>query len=88
MEWIVGRMCALWGAAARYEIDAGGHPHEAHYLKLDCSKARMRLGWQPQWNLEKALQNIIEWVNVYSSAGDVRECCLEQIDEYGESLNC
>jgi CDP-glucose 4,6-dehydratase len=82
VEWIVSRMCRLWGNGARYEIDAGDHPHEAHYLKLDCSKARMRLGWQPCWNLEKALDSIMEWTNVYRSAGDLRRCCLEQIDSF------
>lgn len=82
VEWIVQQMCAFWGKGARYEIDAGEHPHEAHYLKLDCSKAQMRLGWNPRWNLEKALHSIIEWVNVYSSSGDLRRCCLEQIETY------
>ena len=86
VEWIVRRMCELWGNNARHEIDAGDHPHEAHYLKLDCSKARMRLGWQPRWNLEKALNNIIEWTNVYRSAGDLRRCCLEQIDYYSNQI--
>jgi CDP-glucose 4,6-dehydratase len=84
VEWIVQRMCELWGNGARYEIDPGEHPHEANYLKLDCSKARMRLGWQPRWGLNKALTSILEWVAVYSAAGDLRECCLEQIEEYGE----
>lgn len=82
VEWIVDRMCKLWGNGAQYEIDAGDHPHEAHYLKLDCSKARMRLDWQPRWNLDKALNNIIEWTNVYRSGGDLRRCCLDQIDNY------
>lgn len=82
VEWIVQRMCTFWGNEARYEIDSGDHPHEAHYLKLDCSKARMRLGWQPRWDIEKALHSIIEWINIYSSAGDLRRCCLEQIESY------
>lgn len=86
VEWIVNRMCTLWGNDAGYEIDAGEHPHEAHYLKLDCSKARMRLGWHPRWNLEKALQSIIEWTNVYRSAGDLRRFCLEQIESYEKSI--
>ena len=86
VEWIVDRMCTLWGNDAGYEIDAGEHPHEAHYLKLDCSKARMRIGWQPSWNLEKALHGIIEWTNVYRSAGDLRRCCLEQIESYEKSI--
>lgn len=85
VEWIVRRMCEQWQHGARYEIDAGDHPHEAHYLKLDCSKAGMRLGWQPRWDLERTLKSIVEWVTVYSSGGDVRGCCLEQIEEYERS---
>lgn len=84
--WIVERMCELWGNGASYEIDGGDHPHEAHYLKLDCSKARMRLGWQPRWDLEKALHKIIEWVILYSSSGDLQHCCLEQIESYEKQL--
>ena len=80
--WIVDRMCELWAEDARYEIDAGDHPHEAHYLKLDCSKALMRLGWRPRWDLSHALAGIAEWVKVYSSGGDMRRCCLEQIASY------
>jgi len=82
VEWIVRRMCELHGNGSRYEIDGGNHPHEAHYLKLDCSKARSRLDWQPRWDLNKALTSIIAWVTVYLADGDVRKCCLEQITEY------
>jgi CDP-glucose 4,6-dehydratase len=42
----------------------------------------MRLGWQPKWDLSKALASILEWVAVYSSGADVRKCCLKQIEEY------
>lgn len=86
VEWIVRRMCEKWGNGARYEIDGGDHPHEAHYLKLDCSKARMRLGWQPRWNLEKTLHSIIDWVRIQNSAGDVGKCCLEQIASYENTI--
>jgi CDP-glucose 4,6-dehydratase len=82
VEWIVDRMCQLWGNGACYEIDAGDHPHEAHYLKLDCSKAHTRLGWRPRWDLSQALTGILEWVKVYTSGGDVRKCCLNQIESY------
>jgi CDP-glucose 4,6-dehydratase len=82
VEWIVSRMCKLWDNDASYEIDSGDHPHEAHYLKLDCSKARMRLGWYPRWGLDNALTSTLEWIRVYSSSGDVRLCCLEQIESY------
>jgi CDP-glucose 4,6-dehydratase len=82
VKWIVSRICQIWGNGASYEVDAGNHPHEAHYLKLDCSKARMRLGWRPRWDLDQALTCVLEWVKVYSSGGDVRRCCLEQIASY------
>ena len=82
VEWIVQRMCRQWGATARYEIDSGEHPHEAHYLKLDCSKARSGLGWQPRWNLELALDSIIDWTRRFSCGEDLRAACLEQIADY------
>jgi CDP-glucose 4,6-dehydratase len=85
VEWIVKCLCEQWGNCATYEIDKGNHPHEASYLKLDCSKAQMRLNWHPRWNLEVALQNIVKWVQVYSSSGDIRQCCLDQIQSYENS---
>ena len=82
VEWIVKRMCDRWDEGARYEIDAGEHPHEAHYLKLDCSKARAALGWQPRWPLEHSLDSIIAWTHAYRRQSDLREECLRQINEY------
>jgi CDP-glucose 4,6-dehydratase len=82
VEWIVQRMCNQWGAGARYEIDGGEHPHEAHYLKLDCSKARVELGWQPRWSLERSLDSIIAWTHAFHRQDDLRETCLGQIEEY------
>jgi CDP-glucose 4,6-dehydratase len=85
VEWIVQKLCALWGEKASYEIDAGGHPHEANYLKLDCSKAKMKLGWEPRWRLTAALEKICEWYKVYNTSGSVYDCCLAQIKAYNES---
>lgn len=84
VERIVQRLCRQWGAGAGYEIDEGDHPHEAHYLKLDCSKARSGLGWHPRWRLEKALDSIVEWTQRYRSGEDLQKVCLEQIAEYTE----
>lgn len=82
VEWIVQRICRQWGEDARYEIDRGEHPHEASYLKLDCSKARSGLGWHPRWGLEKALDSIIDWTRHYRSGDDLQKACLEQIAYY------
>ena len=82
VEWIVKRLCDQWGGGACYEIDSGDHPHEAHYLKLDCSKAHMLLNWQPRWGLSKTLSVILEWVAGYKADENIYEICLKQIDEY------
>lgn len=83
VSWIVQRMCELWGNGASYELDNKLNPHEAHYLKLDCSKAHTKLGWQPRWRLAQTIDSIREWVAVYEANGDMRATCLQQIAEYG-----
>ncbi len=82
VEWVVRELCEKWGEGASYEIDKGEHPHEAHYLKLDCSKAMSQLGWAPRWDLEKAIDSIIEWTRAYNERQGIREVCLKQIEEY------
>ena len=82
VEWIVQRMCAAWGNGAAYKLDGGVHPHEAHYLKLDCSKARGELDWQPKWDLGTAIGKIIDWTLAYKDNRDMREVCVAQIQDY------
>lgn len=83
--WIVQKLCDGWGPGADFTLDKGPHPHEASYLKLDCSKAKQRLGWQPRWDLATALVKIIDWVRAYERNEDLREVCLRQIREYTET---
>lgn len=85
VEWIVRKICEKWGHGASYEIDRGVHPHEAHYLKLDCSKAKAHLGWYPKWDLEQAIDMVIEWTQAYKEHKEVRKVCLKQIEEYTKS---
>ncbi len=85
VERIVRRMCSQWGEGAHYEIDSGEHPHEAHYLKLDCSRARADLEWYTRWPLERALDSIIDWTRKCRDENDLREVCLKQIQEYTDS---
>jgi len=82
VEWIVKRICTRWGEGAAYEIDPGDHPHEANYLKLDCSKARARLDWRPRWNLEEAVDRILEWVRAFRRGEDLQEVCRRQVREH------
>ena len=86
VEWIVRKMCEKWGEGAGYLLDDGDHPHEAHYLKLDCSKAAGELGWRPRWNLETALDKIVTWARAYRAGEDIRQVCCAQISEYTQSM--
>ena len=82
VQWIVQELTRHWGQDARWHLDCGNHPHEAHYLKLDCSKARAMLGWTPRWDLGHALKTISAWHKAYLAMHDMRDVCLQQIDAY------
>lgn len=82
VEWLVKRLCASWGDGASYIIEKGKHLYEAQHLKLDCSKAKSKLGWRPRWNLEKAIDAIEEWTRAYKEGKNVELVCVKQIEEY------
>ncbi|MDR3217845.1 MAG: CDP-glucose 4,6-dehydratase [Dysgonamonadaceae bacterium] len=85
VEWMIGKLCNLWGEDASYEIDTNPQPHEATCLKLDCSKAKTRLGWYPKWDIETAINNIVEWTKAYKQGVEMRSFCEKQILQYFES---
>jgi len=87
VEWIARNLCAKWGNGASYTIDAGSHPHEAGFLKLDCSKARTGLGWRPRWNLDRALASIVAWTHAAQSPASTLEITHRQIAEYEKDLS-
>jgi CDP-glucose 4,6-dehydratase len=80
--WIVQQMAAMWGNNAQWHLDTGEHPHEAHYLKLDISKARSRLNWHPALRLNDALQLIIDWAQQRQAGADMHTLTLAQIQAY------
>lgn len=82
VSWIVDRLTKTWGEGAAWALDGGNHPHEAHYLKLDCSKAKARLGWHPRWHLDEALEAIVEWHRAHQAGSNMREITLRQIAAY------
>lgn len=59
-----------------------GGPHEANFLKLDCSKIKRTFGWTPRWRVETAIEKIVEWTTVYLQGGDVIKCMEQQIKEF------
>lgn len=82
VEWITKTICELWGEDAGYEVDKNPQPHEANYLKLDCSKAKAELDWYPKWNISKTLDSIVKWNKAFKSGEEVRKVSCNQIYEY------
>lgn len=85
VSWIVERLDHLWPDGLAWTHDAGAHPHEATYLKVDSSRARAHLGWAPRWDLEHALESIVEWYKALRDGGDVRAVTLEQLNAFTSS---
>lgn len=83
VNWILDRMVTKWGDGASWKLDQNNNPHEAGFLKLDCSKAGSRLKWQPQWHLENALDMIIDWQKAFLNKENIKEKCLTEIHHYG-----
>jgi CDP-glucose 4,6-dehydratase len=79
---IVDRLSELWGDEAVWEPNGNPQPHEAHHLRLDCSKAIACLGWRSRWGLEKALETTVDWYRAYQEDREMRDFTLSQIAAY------
>lgn len=80
---LVSIFCKQWNGEITWESTSpGGGPHEANFLKLDCSKIKKELNWKPQWNTEKAVEKVVEWSKCWVEQKDVNDCMSNQIREY------
>jgi len=78
--------CAAWGSEATWQVQGDGGPHEANYLKLDCSKAKTVLGWMPRWDIKTAVEKTVEFAKIQSDSE--RLACIDiQIKEYFNEYN-
>ena len=84
VEVVIDLLINRWGPNAKWLKEVAEQPHESHFLKLDCSKARLHLGWFPKWSLEMAIENIFEWHSAFRSNSNMRLYSLEQINRYME----
>ncbi len=82
VAWIVQRMAEAWGADGEYAGWEGPVPHEAGLLKLDCSKARAKLGWRPTLGLDETINLIVDWHQSVNSGADARQVTLDQIRHF------
>lgn len=82
VSWILDNLVEKWGNGASWTLDKKSNPHEAQFLKLDCSKAANRLKWYPKWDLNNSLSMIIKWHQNYLSNKDMKQECLNEIMNY------
>jgi CDP-glucose 4,6-dehydratase len=71
-----------WGEDMKWINKYDGGPHEANFLKLDCSKLKATFDWKPHWNLEMAIEMVVEWSKCWVNCGDIRACMDKQIQQY------
>lgn len=71
-----------WGEGIKWVNRYDGGPHEASFLKLDCSKLKTTFQWKPHWNLDKAIEKVVEWNKCWLAHGDIQKCMDQQIEEF------
>ena len=74
--------CQSWGEGMSWKNLCENGPHEASFLKLDCSLIKARIGWQPKWSIQTAVDKTVEWTRVYQNQEDIRNCMEHQIEEF------
>lgn len=74
--------CAAWGPEAVWLDQYDGGPHEANFLKLDCSKVKRAIGWQPRFGVKEAVEKTVEWTKAYLDGCDMLEMMDRQIGEF------
>lgn len=79
---LAGIFCECWGEGARWESRFLGGPHEANFLKLDCSKFKKTFGWQPRWHVREAVERTVEWAKAWIAGADMAACMDRQIEEF------
>ena len=86
---LVNEFCECWNSTLQDKKEmcfetqgSASGPHEANYLKLDCSRIHNRLGWHPRWTVSDAIERTVDWILCYKKGGDIYECMVRQIREY------
>lgn len=82
---LVDLFCNVWGEDMKWINRYDGGPHEANFLKLDCSKLKTVFGWSPCWNLGDAIKYTVEWTKTLRDGKDIEVCMDSQIDAFIES---
>ena len=81
---LVDLFCAKWGEGLKWVNQYDGGPHEANFLKLDCSKIKHVFGWKPRWGVEDAIAKTVDLSKVNFEYGNIPACMDEQIRDFFE----
>lgn len=79
---LVDLFVKYWGSDVKWINKYDGGPHEANFLKLDCSKMKATFGWEPHWNIDKAVEKVVEWSKCWIEQGDISSCMNMEIQEF------
>jgi len=79
---LVDIFCSKWGKGLTWENRYDGGPHEANFLKLDCSLLKSTFGWKPKWGIEEAIEKVIEWSKVWINQTDISKEMDCEIENY------
>jgi len=82
---LVDLFCKYWGEGAAWENQAQANaPHEANFLKLDCSKVKSVFGWKPRWHMEECMEMTCRFSKIWLSGGDIPAEMDREIKEFME----
>lgn len=80
---LVELFCKAWGDGLRWKSCVESNaPHEANFLKLDCSRLKKTFSWTPRWNIQEAVEKTVEWSRVWLEHGDIPAKMDQQICDY------
>jgi len=85
-EQLANLFVSAWGEGLRWQTGGENGPHEAGLLKLDSSKIKAKLGWQPRWNIAEAVLRTVEWSRVFRDGGDLAAITDHQIEDYMKTV--
>lgn len=79
---LVQKFCEQWGDISWVNMVEKNAPHEANFLKLDCTKLKTTFGWKPRWNVDVAIEKTIEWSKTYICNGNIENVMEKQIKDF------
>ena len=79
---LVDLFCTKWGEGMKWINQYDGGPHEASFLKLDCSKIKSKFGWTPRWGIDEAIEKTVEWSKIYLAGKNVSACMDRQMEKF------